>query len=425
MSKYIEVDVNGFNETDSMDIRSAVSNEDCADAGEFLSEFTAELSHIESRLTGTAEETEAARLIRDRLHFETGVKTRLEAYKAYPLMGRGTCCFLGLWYALAIVLYFVSFAGKGLAGVLLTLLALVVFLSGMLILGSLFTGKMTFKKLLKPKVSYNVVSEQIPRLAERGKERTVVICANHDAVLGSYFQFDFIRKLTFVITPISAGLFIIFCILKMSLGADTASKISILTILPFLTSIAGVFVLIAHFSLSQKHARQNNGRAVSVALAAYAYFIEKPEQLPDDVKLMFVSFGGENSAHGGSEAFVKAHPELKSARVLCFGDINGNNYEVVKEDALRKIKFSSEVVSAVRASAREQDLTCSIASADGMKNKLNSLHGYTSGEFAKAGIQSATIISKSYSGVSPEPSQADMENLFKIAVGTIKKLLTD
>ena len=55
-------------------------------------------------------------------------------------------------------------------------------------------------------------------------------------------------------------------------------------------------------SLVEKFARENNGVATAVAMATYAYFAEQPELLADNTKIVYVSFGAENSGHSGSGA---------------------------------------------------------------------------------------------------------------------------
>lgn len=403
--------------------KSVVSPEDLLDGVDFVSDFTAELAQYTNRLTGSANETAAARAIRNRLHDETNAKTRLEAFRAYPLLGRGVFPFLGLWYLLSFLLYYVSFAGGRLAGVLLALLALVVFVSGGAMWVSLFLGRKTFRGILNSKVSYNVVSER-KKTTDDGNERVFVICDNHDAVVGSYAKdFGALRKLTMIIAPVSALLFILFCILKMAIGADTTPKITVFSVLPAIFGVFGIFAIMTHFSPLEQHARQNNGVATSVAMATYAYFVEKSELLPNDVRLVYASFGGENSGHGGSDAFVRMHPEFARAKVLCLGDILSGDLKVAEFDAVRKIAFSTDVVSTVRSSAHEQDIKISTVEHDSLKHKFNSLHGYTSNSFAKNGIASATVLAKDYNSRARDLDRNDMEKLFSLCVGTLQKMM--
>lgn len=413
--------------------KSVIPSEDLLDAADFIDAFSNELQRYPNRITGSENETACARAIRNRLHDETDAKTRLEAYRAYPLLGRGAFPFLGIWYLLSFVLYFVSFAGNQVAGILLTLLALVVFITGSVALISLFLGRRKLQGILSQKVSYNVVSEFSPdddkKKNDGEKERVIVIADNHDAVIGSYFKdFGLFRKITIMIAPISAILFVVFCILKMVIGThgdNAAAKITVFCVIPAIFGVFGIVSMITHFSPFEQHARQNNGIATCVAMATYAYFVEKPELVPSGVKIVYVSFGGENSAHGGSEAFVKSHPEFADANVLCIGDIQSGDIKIAECDAIRKIQFSTPMVSTVRSSAYEQDIEVSTVAHDKIGHKFNSLHGYLSNAFAKNGTPTATLVAKDYSSQERVLDRNDVEKLFSLTVGTVIKLMND
>lgn len=156
--------------------------------------------------------------------------------------------------------------------------------------------------------------------------------------------------------------------------------------MPFVSGIFGIAAFVIHFSPFEKFARENNGVATSIAMATYAYFAEQPELLADDAKIVYVSFGAENVGHCGSRAFVEAHPEFASAKVLAIGDILSGNFQVAECDTIRNIDFSLDVVSSVHASAIEQGITVSTMPHDTFAHKFNSLHGFISNAFAKTAI---------------------------------------
>ncbi len=404
---------------------SVINKEDMQSAMDFVEEFSHELSKYPHRITASKDETACARAIRNRLHDETDAKTRLEAFNTPPLLGRGSFLLLGIWYALCYVVYFVSFAGGRVAGALVTLLSLVMFLSGGSVLILMYLGNRKAGKILPKKVSYNVVSESCKD--EKNVKNTLVICDNHDATLGSPIKdFDLVRKLSMIIAPLSVFVFVLFCILKMAIGTqgdNVAAKISAFTILPFVSGIFGIAAFVLHFSPMERFARENNGVATAVAMATYAYFAEQPELLADNTKIVYVSFGAENSGHGGSNAFLEAHPEFASAKVLAIGDVLSDNFQVAERDALRNIDFSIDVVSAVHASAIEQGITVSTMPHDSFLHKFNSLHGFISNAFAKNGNPTATILAKDYSKRDKSLSKSDLENLFSLCVGAAMKIM--
>ena len=404
---------------------SVINKEDMQSAMDFVEQFSHELSKYPHRITASKDETACARAIRNRLHDETDAKTRLEAFNTPPLLGRGSFLFLGIWYALCYVVYFVSFAGGRVAGALVTLLSLVMFLSGGSVRILMYLGSRKAGEILPKKVSYNVVSESCKD--EKNVKNTLVICDNHDATLGSPIKdFDLVRKLSMIIAPLSVFVFVLFCILKMAIGTqgdNVAAKISAFTILPFVSGIFGIAAFVLHFSPMERFARENNGVATAVAMATYAYFAEQPELLADNTKIVYVSFGAENSGHGGSNAFLEAHPEFASAKVLAIGDVLSDNFQVAERDALRNIDFSIDVVSAVHASAIEQGITVSTMPHDSFLHKFNSLHGFISNAFAKNGNPTATILAKDYSKRDKSLSKSDLENLFSLCVGAAMKIM--
>ena len=402
--------------------KSVISAEDMLDGVDFIGEFSNELAEYPSRLAGSENETACARAIRNRLHDESEVKTRLEAYYAHPLLGRGALSLMGVWYMVSLALYYVSFAGGKVGGALLTALALVVFLSGCVAIMSLFIGRKTLAGLLGKKVSYNVVSEF--QKAGTKPDRTFLIVDNHDAKLGGFFgDFGVMRKLTILIAPISAFLFVLFCIIKMAVGFDTVPKITAFAVLPAIFGLLGAFATFTHYSPFVRHARQNNGVATAVAMATYAYFAENSEKLPDDAKIVYVSLGGENAAHGGSQAFVASHPEYADAKALCVQDILSCDLKIAEFDGVRKIAFSTPVVSCVRSAAHEQGIGIEAVPHDTPKEKLASLHGYISNAFAKNGIETATIVANNDSDHVLDRN--DIEKLFSLTVGSFAKLMAE
>lgn len=405
---------------------SVVSSDDLHDGIDFVSEFSSELQQYTNRITGSKSETACARTIRRRLADETGATVRLEAYKAYPLLGRGSVPILGIWYVLCFLLYFVSFAGKGVAGILLSLLALAVYAVGCVAMILLYVGKRRLRGIFAQKISYNVVSEFSKNKDKLKKERIFVIADNHDAVLGNFIKdYKSVSKLAHIFVPLTAVVFVLACIIKMAIGTDTAAKITVLSTVPAVIGVLGVTVTLLRFSPFERHAKQNNGIATAIAMATYAYFVEQPQLLDDDVRIVYASFGGENSAHGGSEAFVKAHPEFKGANVLCLGDIEGSDLKIADMNALRKIRYSTPLVSVIRSSAHDQKIDIGIIPTDKLSQRLASIHGYMPDAFAESGYPSAMITAVAASSDAHELDLNDLDKIFSVTVGTMLKLMKD
>lgn len=420
----LSMEENATGKTENIVFASA---QDVVDACDFAEEFCAELAERKARLTATKEETATARLIRDRLHAETSANVRLEAYKARPLAGRGSSMLLAGWYALCLVLYLLSFAWDNIAGVLITLASLVLFLAGVGVFGLLFFGEGgKLERLLPVKVSYNVVSERAPSVCEKSKERTLIICASHDNVYGSRVtDFDKFRKVVMAVVPTTLATFVLFAVLRMALGVDTVAKTTSFILICTLSSLTGIGMLGTFYSHSHKYVRDNGGISTSVALATYAYFAENPHLLPDDVRLIFASFGGENSAHGGSRAFVEAHPEFGGAKVLAIGEIVGGDFVIPESDALRKINTSEVVRSALVRSAELQNIPVVVEHYATFKEKLGCMHGFISNAFNKSNVSSATVFAKDFDASAETVRREDIERLFSLSVTAASLLLED
>ncbi|MDE5601075.1 MAG: hypothetical protein K2J16_01095, partial [Clostridia bacterium] len=255
---------------------------------------------------------------------------------------------------------------------------------------------------------------------------TIIIVDNHDAIAGNIFKEQrFINDLARVFIPLTAVVFVLFCIIKMAVGTDTSAKITALTVIPALLGVIGTIITMLRFSPLEKHAKQNNGVATSVAMATYAYFVEKSDMLADDVRMVYVSLGGENSAHGGSEAFVKSHPEYASACVLCIGDIESGDLKIMERNSLRRINYSTPMVSLIRSSAYEQKIDIVVQPHDKLSQKIGSIYGNISDAFALNGNPTSAIVADENRSVGRVLERNDIEKLFSVTVGTVLKLMHD
>ncbi len=401
-----------------------VSDESLADAVQFTADFAPQLQRYVGRLTGSDGETACARQIRSRLERETDIPVRMEAFKARPSLGRGSFYMLGLWFILSYALYFISFAGGKTAGILLTLVALLNFLVGGTVIMFMFFGGRRVSRLLRESVSYNVVSEYSKNRDRDVRERVIVIADNHDAQPGSALRdYGLLRKLTVWICPISAAIFILFCIVKMAVGTSAPSasaKITLLTVIPSVAGVCGTVVTLLHYSPLPRHAKVPNGVSTCVAMATYAYFAEQPELLPDDVRIVYASFGAENSAHCGEEAFLKAHPEYAEGCVLCFGDVTGAQFKLADYDPIRRKGCSTILTSALSGAAHDLDESLSVLPHATISQKISQLHGCASTVFWANGVQSATLLTEG------ERLDDDViKRLFLLSVNSVFRLFKD
>ena len=232
-------------------------------------------------------------------------------------------------------------------------------------------------------------------------------------------KFALVRKVVFIVAPLSAALFVLFCVVKICVGSDTVPKITSLTIIPFLNSVAGIFVLIMHFSPLQRHARENNGISTAVSIVVYRKLLASPELLPEGTRVCYVSFGGENSAHAGSRAFAQAHPEIKGAVALVIGDIEGARISLLRRDALRGTEFSGLAQQALFDAVEKTGVPCLMPPCDGLHSKLNALHGYQANALADAGCDCAFFNAKSYGPKGEDFRREDAGALYALTLATV------
>lgn len=207
----------------------------------------------------------------------------------------------------------------------------------------------------------------------------------------------------------------------MAVGVDTTAKISALAVLPAPTGVLGTIAMLFLYSPLARHAKQNGGYATCIAMATYAYFAEQPDLLPDDMCIVYASFGGENSGRGGSAAFIKAHPEFASAYVLCIGDVEGDSPKIADYDPLCRMQFSTAVTSAISAAAHEQELAISTVPHATLRQKLSRLNGFLSSGFAKANMSSATLLAMG----DGEVTEDTLKQMFRLSVSAVFKLFKE
>ena len=402
--------------------KTAIPKEVSDAAVNFVGSFSKELDKLPHRIAGSEEETACARMIRSRLHSETDADVRLEAFRATPSLGRGVFPMFGVWFLLSYLIYYLTFIGNRLSGILVTLFAALFFLTGVGIILAIYYGDRRLKGLLKKKISYNVVSEFSKNKSSDVKDRVIVIADNHDLKHGSILKdYGTLRKLALLATPVAAALFVIFCILKMAIGTEEpylSAKITLFVIIPAVPGVFGTASAFMHYSPFARHAKRGNGVSTCLAMATYSYFAEQPDLLPDDVKIVYASFGSENAGHDGSQAFKAAHPKFLNAYVLCIGDIAGNDIKLAEANPFGKKQFSTQMTLDISSATHDIGMTLTTVPHRTLSQKLENVHGFMSAAFAESGIHSTTLIGCG----DGKPDEEDISKLFSLTVGTVFNL---
>jgi|GEM_PF-808480 len=404
---------------------SEIDMEDIVDYCDYIEATAKKLNSHTARTAGGWGEKRGARMLRELSQASLLAPSRLEPVDSRFLRGRGSFFVLGVWYAICLVLYLASFSMPNAGGVIMTAVTLFLFIAGVVVILSLILGFQWFKKLYPKKVSYNVVSVLEPKSEVR---RTVIVSCNYDSPLGNNFETKVnIMPSIMLGALISLVLFVVFCIIKMSVVPDVPSEIVGLTVLPILLSVVAIAALVGYISLSKKRVKDGNGLGVSTTLATVKYFVDK-DMIPSDCKVIFVAFSADNAGHGGAEEFVELHKKEENFFVnpvaINFGEILDETLTVVSKDAIHAQSYDSELVSLCVEAAKEQGMPI-----DNFSGYINSIYGFASTPFAKNGIPSATILSKDLKINPLKAAQVQnvnrniIENNFKAAIATIEKIL--
>ena len=404
---------------------SVLSEEDLDNNTQFIYDFAEKLATKGSGLAGGSGENAVSREIRDAVLSKTGEFSHLEAFGVNRLMGKGSFLVFGIIYAIALLIYFISFAGNSTAQILITLLALVIFVLGLILLWAMLLNKFRFKDRFK--VAYNVVSEKkSEKISDETNMKTVIIAANHSGNYGGFsLAYGKLHKIALVYMPISYLLFIIYCIVKMAVGTNNTGNIVALTVLPVITSILGIIATVTRYSIFDKRAIKNNGIASALALSTYAYFVETPELIPNNTRIVFASLGGESDNQSGSKAFILAHPEYKGANVVLLDNIVAREIQVNKCGSRRGSAYSLKMEEDVTKSASMQGIDLSKEVKDKFEEKINKFYGSTIDSFFATEMPSVCIAASAKEDAVISITKEDINKLLSLCVGTVRNCLHD
>jgi Zn-dependent M28 family amino/carboxypeptidase len=163
-----------------------------------------------------------------------------------------------------------------------------------------------------------------------------------------------------------------------------------LFVVPFL--YPGFYFLAHYMSYDKKRASPGamdnlSGGAINTRIVKY--FIENPDQAPQNLRIILAGFGAEEAGLRGSRAFVKKHKQDLLAGKVYDLNVDGvadkDDFVIVKNESWQGIKYDEEFLQMIEAAMKEV----------GVKFRRYTLDagGSDAAEFGKAGILTATTIS--------------------------------
>ena len=145
--------------------------------------------------------------------------------------------------------------------------------------------------------------------------------------------------------------------------------------------------------------------------------------LPENTRFVYVSFGGENSGHAGSKAFVERHiardKNFTKAKVVCLDEIRSGDLFLAKSDILRKARYSQDMVYAVEKASQELKIPLEIE-----KDIINNQHGHIATSFDNQRIEAVSIFGREPTTSNNTLVTTDtIQNLYDLTMQTIQNIL--
>ncbi|MDR3216106.1 MAG: hypothetical protein LBT55_01655 [Clostridiaceae bacterium] len=326
-------------------------------------------------------EKEFARNLRDQAAEIKDVKVRLEPYYIRPLLGRRSLILLAGVLLLSLIFYF------GYTPVALAILLLAAPLSLLLSL-----GRKEAAFLLPKRIAYNLVAVSE---AEQ-TDKTVIITSSYDNAYGSPYRSARLAKLEkpFLVAAVaSLPALILFSIVKIAVGFETVPELVTLSLLPLLIMLPSIFYLATYTSWDKRHIVENNQKATGAALAAFEYFAARPEERPENTRIIFAAFSGRQNGNSGAFAFLKQHwgrdDLLVNPAVIDIETIEGGKFVLPGYDNSGFQPSGTDATAKLKAALEEEKIEYT---ALGKELAAGAEHAFAA--FSKNRIEAATLILK-------------------------------
>lgn len=353
--------------------------------------FIKEIEADGCRFPGSSEEKAASVKIQKIIEGKTGIKPYTESFIFAPNASLGAIDRLG-WFALALlVLYYIS-AGTA----MLALVGYVGILAFAVIQIVLYKGWFDFA--FKQERTENIITELPPA---SGK-------TDYTIYLGAHYDTSWCWKLAVknpdtaipkvVLGVVGVLVMIVMSIIKLCVtygainvyGGGYVVYNVFMLLLPVLL-IPGFF-FVTQFTSKDKTigspGAMDNLSGIGINMMIMKYFIENPDMLPENCKLVNICFAAEEAGLKGSSAFVKAHLHdgaLENAYLINVDSVaDPDHFEIIKGDAWQGTKFDGNLIALGLEAIRD-------AGIENPKAIMNPVGGCDSTPFIKAGVPTMTF----------------------------------
>lgn len=337
------------------------------------------------RFPGSDEEKAACVKIQQQIKERTGLDTKTEEFVYAPRAGIAVINYFG-WAGLAcILLYYIS-AWTALVA-MLGFLGVLVFAACQVLRYTSF-----FDIFFKHEKAKNIISEIPPKSGKT--DYTIYFGAHYD----SSWCWKIAAKVPALsIVALASGIFslilmFIMCIVRVytAFNYDYDAQLACMIIPIFCVPC---FLLVTQYTSADKTigspGAMDNLSGIGINMMMMKYFLDHPDEVPENCKLVNICFASEEAGLKGSFAYAAAHkddPELKNAYFINLDSIaDPDHFEAVKGDPFQGTHFDKNMIDLTIEAMRE---TGRIANP---KIIVNPIGGCDSTPMCKLGVPTLTI----------------------------------
>lgn len=388
-------------------------------------EFVKTIEADGCRFPGSDEEKAACVKIQNEIKQRTGLDTKTEEFVYAPRAGIAVINYFG-WAGLAcIILYYISAWTAVVA--MLGFLGILTFAACQVLR---YTG--IFDIFFKQEKAKNIISEIPPK---SGK-------TDYTIYFGAHYDSSWCWKIAAKVPALSivalalgiASILVMFamCIVRIytAFNYDASAQMASLIVPIFCVPC---FLLVTQYTSADKTigspGAMDNLSGIGINMMMMKYFLDHPEEMPENCKFVNVCFASEEAGLKGSFAYAQAHkddPELKNAYFINLDSIaDPDHFEAVKGDPFQGTHFDKNMIDLTMEAMKE---TGRIANP---KTIVNPIGGCDSTPFCKLGVPTLTIAAQNptqtnyYHTCNDKSDRIDVstfETGFHVVYGLIKKL---
>ncbi len=304
------------------------------------------------RFASSSDEKASALKMRELFHKTLGLPSRMEPFTVRPLAGRFGIPVLGAIYAVALLFYILGVIIKHpIHNAFLSFAIAIAIFAFILFIIQVYYNRNIFNFMYPKRTSYNVLTTIE---SERQAEYTLIIGGHYDSDMDRADAFLWLRdknlppwlaKTLKIIVLASIPTFVIMANLAMFLPKPSIALRAFIFLFPVIFSGISIFYLVTYFSYGRSSSKKGRAglTASGISLAVADFLRQHPEAVPENCKIVLVSFGAKECGAKGSEAFYEQHiknnPDLPNPCLVNFSEAKPKGTKVYIGEKQVKVTF--------------------------------------------------------------------------------------